>query len=1354
MSRRGSRSPFEAIRTEGGLLPHDLLQRIAARDPKLPGMKDADYGLLEHEREGEVVNRAWTRLLAAWAGFRAALEKEPLTAAGTAITRDRWLLPLFQALDFGRLSGRKQAFDVEGRSYPISHEHEATHTGIHLLGARVGLDVRTQAVQGAAKTTPHGLVQDFLNRSSAHDWSILTNGLVLRLLRDSKSITRQAYVEFDLEEILDDERYSEFRVLWLVCHESRFRREGENTCLLEQWFERGKEEGVRALDRLRGGVEEAIRVFGRGFLRHRENAALRDALGDGRIDAQEYYRQLLRLAYRLIFIFVTEDRGVLLDPSATAAARDRYARYYSTSQLRALATRRRGGPHSDQWTRLKLVMGRLYGGCPELGLPALGSFLWKPEAIGVLGQSSLANEDFLSAFRMLVEVSDGKVIMPVAWAQVGADELGSVYESLLELHPRIERDAGAFDLGTAAGHERKSTGSYYTPTSLVECLLDSALDPVLDAKCQSSNPAAAILELRICDPACGSGHFLVAAARRVARRLASVRSGDDEPSPEALRQALRDVVSRCIFGVDLNPMAVELCKVSLWLEAVEPGRPLSFLDAHIQVGNSLLGATPSLALNGVPDTALDPIEGDDKEVVKRVRKLNREERRQRSLPFGQGGVSERFNLLAARVEQIEREADASLAGVEAKASLWNELHQSDDFTSAERVADSWCAAFVWRKVPGDLERAAVTHDVLRRLMEGEQLHQTIAEVARLKRQFRFFHWHLAFPQVFAVPQAREVAENAETGLSGGFDVVLGNPPWERIKLQETEFFASRDEEIVRAPNAAARKRLISVLRDRDPYIWQQWCDASREAEGQSHFARVSGRFPLCGRGDVNTYAIFAELMRSLVSIRGRVGCIVPTGIATDDTTKDFFATLTQKRQLVSLYDFKNRDELFYDVGHRRFKFCLITIAGTEQRTPAAFVFFANRASDTLDVGRRFDLTPEDICLLNPNTRTCPTFRSRRDASLNLSIYRRAGVLWREDQERGNPWNIRFMAMFHMSNDSELFRTAVQLGTDDPAPLSHLPLIEGKLVHHFDHRYGDYADKPEGSENTSLPVVPIGRLQDPNYLPRPRYWVESPAVEARLASVWKRAWLLGWRDICRSFDERTLIAALVPRVAVNDKFLLMFPEAPPQSIACLYANLCSFALDYCARQKVGGTSLKYFTMRQLPILPPSTYDEECPWVRGTKLCDWLVPRVLELTCTSTHLQSFASDCGHEGVPFRWDPERRLALRAELDAAFFHLYGLSRGDADFILDTFPIVQRDDEKAHGEYRTKRFVLDFYDRMALAVRSGSPFLTLLSPPPADRSVAHTGTAPPAVSVSGGAAATPGSATGARRRSRAEGSQ
>ncbi len=593
---------------------------------------------------------------------------------------------------------------------------------------------------------------------------------------------------------------------------------------------------------------------------------------------------------------------------------------------------------------------------------------------------------------------------------------------------------------------------------------------------------------------------------------------------------------------------------------------------------------------------------------------------------------------------------------------------------------------------------------------------TVQTVEKLAREYRFFHWHLAFPQVVA---------------KGGFDVVLGNPPWERVKLQEQEFFASRDHAIASAPNSATRKRLIAALPQNHPELWGEWCVASRQAEGESHVIRHSGRYPLCGKGDVNTYAVFAEHNTSLLRPAGRAGFIVPSGIATDDTTKDFFGLLVRHSRLGSLYDFRNHDRLFYDVGHRRFKFCLLTALGRSIAAPRAkFVFFAESAADVRDPGRLFTLSPDDIALLNPNTGTCSTFRSARDAELNLALYRRAGILWRESGEQHwNPWEVRFMAMLHMSADSGLFRTQADLAKDrmqrDGSRFVgergvHLPLVEAKMVHQYDHRYGDYADKKPGSLDTQLPDVPEERLRSPNYEPLPRYWVAETEVRNRLAGRWQRGWLMGWRDICRSTDERTVIASVIPRAAVGDKFLLMLPAADVAAAVCLYGNLCSFVLDYAARQKVGGTSLKYFTMRQLPVLQPAVYATTAPWQPKVSHCEFVSSRVLELSYTAWDLEPFANDTGYSGPPFRWDPERRFLLRAELDAAFFHLYGILREDADYILDTFPIVRKNDERAHSEYRTKRVILEIYDAMVEAIRTGRPYQTRLDPPPADPRVAH----------------------------------
>jgi hypothetical protein len=420
--------------------------------------------------------------------------------------------------------------------------------------------------------------------------------------------------------------------------------------------------------------------------------------------------------------------------------------------------------------------------------------------------------------------------------------------------------------------------------------------------------------------------------------------------------------------------------------------------------------------------------------------------------------------------------------------------------------------------------------------------------------------------------------------------------------------------------------------------------------------------------------------------------------------------------LVSLYEFENEEFLFPGIDHR-VRFIVITVTGAAGIVSAADLAFGLRRVTALaDSARHVSLSPPDFALVNPNTRTCPTFRSRRDADINLAIYRRSGVLWREDTPGGNAWGLKFMAMLHMANDSGVFRKRGEFEGG-----AQLPLVEAKMVHHFDHRFGTYEGQSTGGANQGkLPEFDDAAHTDPDRLTLPDYWVPEYEVADRLSGRWSRGWLLGWRDICRSTDQRTVIASLLPRAAVGHTTPLMFPDAAPRTIACLYGNLCGLALDYTARQKVGGTHLTYGYLKQLPVLFPDTYAAPTPWHRGVTLLDWILLRVLELTYTAWDLEPFGKDVGYDGPPFRWDPARRFLLRAELDAAFFHLYGLSRDDTDYILDTFPIVRKHDEKAHGEYRTKRVILEVYDAMAEATRSGTPYVTRLDPPPADPRVAH----------------------------------
>ncbi|NDD64627.1 MAG: hypothetical protein EBZ36_11745, partial [Acidobacteria bacterium] len=840
-------------------------------------------------------------------------------------------LPLFQELGYGRLTTAR-AIEIDGRTYPVSHAWQ--QTPIHLVSARIKLDERVPGATGASRVSPHGLVQELLNRSVRHLWGIVSNGLRLRLLRDNVSLTRQTFLEFDLEAIFDGESFSDFTLLWLLCHQSRveLRDDGQTapdpaSCWLETWSRDAHEQGTRALDQLRNGVQRAIEALGRGFLAHPRNQHLVRRLREGDLDRQDYYRQLLRLVYRLLYLFVAEDRDLLILPESDVTARERYARFYSVSRLRRLAERRTGTRHHDLYHALRLVMRALGDqGAPALGLPALGGFLFSPAAIESIGDCEIANQELLEAIRALAFINDGQLRRTVDYRNLRSEELGSVYEALLELHPEVNLEARRFTLSSASGNERKTSGSYYTPESLVQCLLDSALDPVVAATIERAAPQgraaieSAILNLKVVDPACGSGHFLIAAAHRLAKHLATVRTGDGEPSPQATRQAMRDVIGHCIYGVDINPMAVELCKVSLWMEALQPGRPLSFLDHRLRCGNSLIGATPALLRKGIPDEAFNPIQGDDKAVCTEYRRLNRNERR------GQRSIFEseiKLGRLATTVLELEAVSDDTIAGVREKQRRWEQLVSSNDYKFGGLLADAWCAAFVWKKIPDRQHPHPITEELFRKIEQNpwSVIHSRhFTEIERLAAQYRFFHWHLAFPDVFHPAVNDESPENEATGWSGGFDVVLGNPPWERIKLQEKEWFAQRNPEIVAVRTAAERKRLIDALLETDPDLLDQFREDLRQAEGESHFLRQSQKFPLCGKGDINTYSIFAEATRTIVRPSGSIGCIVQSGIATDDTTKEFFQNLINTGSLRYLYDFENREGIFPQV-HKSFKFC-------------------------------------------------------------------------------------------------------------------------------------------------------------------------------------------------------------------------------------------------------------------------------------------------------------------------------------------------------------------------------------------------------------------------------------------------
>lgn len=1300
MARRNhAELAFPALSIEGGLLAPDFLNRIAHLEAG--EQEETDYDTPRGLKLRDEIGRYWKIAQNLWQDFSTWQTRTDVDTR--ALTSDRFLEPLLRhVLGFGDLRTIGQ-ITLGERIFPIGLGAGAGRVPIVVASHDQPLDrLDTRFGDGSRRRSPFLLAQEYLNAAPDAQWAIVTNGLKLRILRDNPSLTRPAYIEADLEAIFNEGLYPDFTTLWLLAHASRFGAAGTDpaNCPLERWRDTAQEDGIRARDRLREGVAEALRALGTGFLAHPSNAGLRQRLESGTLPTQGYFEQLLRLVYRFIFLATIEDRGLVFAPGTDESTRERYLHGYSLQRLRHLAARRRNHDrHADLWQGLVITLGGLGTGQPALGLPALGG-LFGHEQCPALDAAQLDNASLLSALFSLCFFRDGAALSRVNYRDMDSEELGSVYESLLELVPQVTQAGHVQQFGFVGdeqvqptrGNARKLSGSYYTPTSLVQELIKSALEPVIERTLAENpqQPVQALLSLGVCDPACGSGHFLLAAARRIAEEVARLNAKDDHPLPSDYRLALREVIARCIYGVDRNALAVELARTALWLEAYTPERPLTFLDSHLRCGDALLGIMdPALLDGGIPDKAFNGLSGDDKEVAKRLKAANREARKaieRAEAPTRQFSLALAEESEVAAVEQL---SDDTLEAVEAKRAAWTVSQTKLAQSRARLAADLFVAAFVVPKTP-EHEHHVPTSQDLWLVRNGDTPRPGIAEQAHTAAEgAQAFHWWQAFPQIRA---------------KGGFDVLLGNPPWERIKLQEEEFFSTRSPLVAEAPHKAERGRRIALLADgmllhtlypeteatqglvppnrAEQLLYAELLMRKRQAEAASLFAHDAGRYPLTGVGDVNTYALFAETFSQLVSPNGRAGFIVPTGIATDDSTKAFFAAQTQQGKLVSLYDIENRERLFPAVDSRM-KFCLLTLGAAPE---AQFVCFATQVSQLADPRRRFRLSPENFALINPNTLTCPMFRSERDAELTKKLYRAAPVLISEGPPEANPWGIRFMRQFDMANDSHLF-------SDSPGP-GRLPLYEAKMIHQFDHRWASYG------QDGSCTDVSIEQKMDPDFRVTPRYWVDASEVETRLSDKgWDRGWLMGWRDITNATNERTVIASVVPRVATGDTLLLMFLDPKHGTkTACLLADQCSLIHDYVARQKVGGTHLKYHVKKQLPNLPPDGYTDAD--------ITYIVPRVLELTYTSHSLKPWAVDLGYEGEPFLWNPERRMLLCAELDAYYARLYGLTRDELRYILDpsdvmgddypseTFRVLKNNEIRESGEFRTQRLVLEAWDR------------------------------------------------------------
>jgi hypothetical protein len=912
MARKRTRSApalaFDALTVEGSLIAPAMLARIATH--QAGGQTEADYGVPKGLTLRDEIARYFRIAQAQFAALTAS--ENPSVGATIKFVEDL-LRDVFGFADVARVGSRT----LGDRHFALTLEALGGRAPVVVVPPSDELDRPSDHLPGdGRRRSAASALQDWLNVTSQSLWGFCSNGFRLRLARDNASLTRPAYIEADLRAIFQEENFADFTALWLLVHASRFGQPGTppTDCALERWREAGQKEGVAARDRLRDGVEAALLSFGNGFLAHPDNGPLRKKLHDGELSLTDFFGQLLRLVYRLIFLLAAEDRDLLHPPGTSAATRKLYADGYSLGALREAAVRRGAWDrHHDRWEGLLITFAALARGEKRLGLPVLGG-LFDPSAMPDIEAAKLANRALMEAIFRLAWLKDDSGLVPVNWRDMETEELGSVYESLLELTPQLNGDGRHFKFaegGEAKGHARKTTGSYYTPDSLVQALLDSALDPVLDrVEAEADDPAAALLSVTVIDPACGSGHFLLAAARRIATRLAQART-QGFASPADFRHALRDVARACIHGVDRNPMAVELTKVALWIETVEPGKPLGFLDANIRCGDALFGVFDLRALSdGVPDAAYKPLAGDEKDTAKHFAKRNKAEREgQGALDFtGGSGRLPAPAPMAGEAKALRAMPEDSTEEIAAKRERFEAVRADPRRWNLRIAADLYVAAFLTPKIGGvPANRNAVTIPTTAHVWDalaGRTVYGPLVGRAQdLAGDARAFHWPLEFPDIMA---------------AGGFDAVLGNPPWDIVQERDEQVPDPHSEQI---------------------QIWLR----------EPPFNVLSGRR--------DRYKAF--LVRAADVSRSTVGYLLPVGFLLEEDSKELRLHLWSKGEIDEVVHFQNKNKGFFPGVHASYRFVKFSF---KKRQASRHRFSATVYPDDVDIRapELFSLTGREL----------------------------------------------------------------------------------------------------------------------------------------------------------------------------------------------------------------------------------------------------------------------------------------------------------------------------------------------------------------------------------------------------------
>lgn len=1272
------------IKSSGNIITEDFCLTLAG-ETKADYVKDKSFGP-EVKKVDEIIASTFEKLRERWEENRLHIIDNKFD---NSELRNKWIIPFLKSLGYtpkhiGSISsGSEIEYHIPYKGWDSEYAPV-----IHMVHSAQDFDTKDKHSIAHSKKSPQDYLQQFLN-TSHHQWAILINGKKVRLLRDFYHSITKGFLEFDLEGIFETADSEQFRVLYRILHSSRIENqfqgkqepeyddegneiEKEENCLLESFHKKSRETGVKVGNKLRDQVIEAIEKLGNGFAENLNP----DEFQNGKVKA--YYAEILNNIYRLLFLMFAEQKGWL--PVRNTV----YARTYSLNALRERAEK---GNYShdeekDLWEGLKITFKLVASGYTFSNgdtINAFGGQLFSDKKIAVINELSLRNKFLLDAIYRLSYFQLDKLNNRINYANLAIDELGSVYESLLDYEPKLatepitlgkrEIKRGEFYLDDR-GTDRKTTGSYYTDSRLVAQLIESALVPVINNAMAGKSTAAekekAILDLKVADIACGSGAFICAALEKMGEQLALIRMGEEErPTEDQLREAKRDVLLHCIYGVDLNPMALELAKFSLWITASLPDMPLTFLDHKLKCGNSLIGATPDLIKKGIPAEAFKEVGNDDKESAKWLRDKVKAELK--AIEKGSGIQS----TLDLRVKIIETEEDIQayldmlnneqqtpeeVALVEQEYyEVQQHLHKSIEW----KLADAWTASFFIDKT--SLGKQYPTNETLYNIREGLHVDEVLLdEIEKISAAYNFFHYHLEFPEVFE---------------KDGFDCLLGNPPWEKINLEDKEFFAIRKPAISAIGNASRRNKAIAALQIDEPELYFEYINATNYANKQISFFKESQSYLFGNAGLLNTYPLFTEKVSTILNEYGACGYIIPSGFFMDDTTSPLFRHYFEKKILKSIYDFENKKRIFQHV-HGQYRFSVVTLQKqVDENYKAKFIFYLHDIEDIFENPNAVYLSFDELNLFNPNNQLLPAFKSQIEVELNRKIYK-YGVL-KNDKDLQNTVHIH--RMINMTADAHLL-------LNEPAADS-LPVYESKLMQAFDHRYATFNGVDEDAKQKgNARLLASTEKQNVDCYVEPRFYSSAETMmEKNEKWEWNYNWYLAYRVISSSTNERCSIASIIPKSIVSYSAYLIFINDLDDLLIHL-GNMNSFWFDFTVRAKV--------TLNFPPVIL-----EQCPCIKSEHISETILEaiksRVLTLTYTARDLDEFG-EAFDLSVPYVWNDKERFQLQCELDAIYAHLYGLEKEEMDYILETFPIVKRKDIDKYGHYRTKETILQLYDEFA----------------------------------------------------------